>query len=602
MKFLFEDFFTKEKSTEIVSEISKQSVVLRDYQIAAVNNAYACLEKHQSTLINLPTGTGKSVCFSEFMRRWEGGRILLMAHRKELIYQAVGHAGRANLTAGVEMGAKRCRGDEDVIVSSVQTLIAPSKCQDCMGAGCSVCGGSGKVRRMTRFSPFDFGLLVIDEAHHAVADSYRTIMGFFGRNPNMKELLVTATPQRADKKGLHNICTSVAYEMSLPDAIDLGWLVPIRQKFVTVDGLDLSKVDVSKGDLVASQLESAFLGTDEDEERMLHAIAKPAVDLAAGRSTLVFSSGKEHAVKLTAAFNAYEGVTAACVIEDTDPLVRDQVISDYKAGRIQILVNCMVFTEGFDAPNTAVIVNCRPTKSESLIAQIIGRVTRPLPGVVDGPQTPDERKQAIADSAKPYGLVLDFVGNSGRHKIVTTIDILCGDKVDPLDIEEALKVAQKSEEPVDMEELAEKAKQAREEREKRKELDRLLRLTTSNYANAADYSAVDVSLFTGENFEFQADDQPATKKQAGFMNHFCGIPFKQGIKLTSRQANAIISESRHKAASDWEKIFSMARSKEDLRRAGLQLNNRKSKDRLISHNATLSRLRDFYNKKMKDLD
>ena len=174
----------------------------------------------------------------------------------------------------------------------------------------------------------------------------------------------------------------------------------IRQKFVTVEGLDISKVDIRAGKLNEGQVEAAFLGTDEDEERMLHSIVKPTIDEAQGRQTLVFAAGKDHAIKLAACFAAH-GVEAGVVVEDTDPIDRATLISRYNTGDLTVLVNCMVFTEGFDAPATEVIANCRPTKSESLYLQILGRGTRPLPGVVDGPETAEARKLSIAQLPSP---------------------------------------------------------------------------------------------------------------------------------------------------------------------------------------------------------
>ena len=202
-----------------------------------------------------------------------------------------------------------------------------------------------------------------------------------------------------------------------------------------------------------------------------------------------FSAGQLHAEKLTAAFNSYEGVNAECVIDKTDPDKRAQIIERYKNGVTQVLVNCMVFTEGFDAPKTAVIANTRMTKSISLYLQIIGRGTRPLKGVVDGPETAEERRAGIAASGKPFCVVLDFVGNSGNHKLATVFDVLAGKDVDPLDVEEAMKVAESEDKEVDVEELIEKVKKAREERERIAEEERQKRMTTKHYASSATYTA-----------------------------------------------------------------------------------------------------------------
>lgn len=503
--------FLWDQPREIINPVEKKKIRLRPYQTASVDAAYREWESNQSTLICLPTGCGKSVVFSEIMRRWpDHKKILVIAHRQELIDQARDHAANAGLVAGIEMGSQYAT-NESVIVSTVQTQVAGKKCLDCRGEGCDICVGSGKVRRMSRFNPYHFGLMVIDEGHHAAAKSYRIVKKYYAQNPNLKVLLVTATPKRADGIGLHNVCDSVAYEMGLRDAIDDGWLCPIRQRFVQVDSLDLSRVKTKAGgDLADGERERAFLGNcDEEQEKLLHAIAKPTIDEAAGHPALVFAAGKEHAKLLTAAFNAYDGITAECVLDDTPNADRKKIVERYKKRETHILVNCMCFTEGFDAPGTVVVANARPTNSESLYLQMIGRGTRPLAGVVDGPETPEARCEAIANSAKPFCIVLDFVGNSGKHKLVSVGDVLAGDDVDPIDLEEALTMAKSANAAVDMEELMEKAKQAREERKQKEEEERKKRQSTLHKAGSIDYTATDVDIFGRTKFGTQKAEHGA---------------------------------------------------------------------------------------------
>jgi superfamily II DNA or RNA helicase len=606
MGYLFTDW-DETQAQQQIAKTSKQKIKLRPYQLIAVDAVYEEWFVHlvQSTMLNMATGLGKSVCFAETMRRWDvstQGKILLIAHRKELILQAIGHAVRAGLSSGIEMADKHATGEEDVIVASVQSLNATRKCRACHGEGCDECFSSGKVKRFTRFNPRDFGLIVIDECHHAVSQSYRSVAKWFEQNPLQKTLNVTATPRRADKKGLHNVCQSVAYTMGLKEAIDEGWLVPIRQKFVTVEGLDISKVEVRAGKLNEGQVEAAFLGTEEDEERMLHAIVRPTIEEAAGRKTLVFAAGKDHAHKLAACF-ASNGVEAGVVVEDTDPAERSLLIYRYSSGDLQVLINCMVFTEGFDAPATAVIANCRPTKSESLYLQIVGRETRPLPGVVDGPETAEERKAAIAASDKPFAVLLDFVGNSGDIKLVSVADVLAGGKIDPIDLEEALRVAVKSGETVDIEELAEKAKQSRIENEQRKEAERRQKLLTNTKADRADYSTVDVDLFGGPEFSSKGDKhvEPITKGQQGFLYHQLGMTRKQTKNMSKRQASAIIAKTFKQAGDDWKRLIKEADSAKSLEQVGKAIKDRKSSDYLLKDEKVLASLRAAYKAREKEI-
>jgi len=538
-------------------------ITLRPYQKDAVDAIFTDWQNgNVSTLVTLPTGCGKSVVFSavmdEVMRCQKDRRILVLAHREELIMQAEQHAANVGMDSGIEMGSRRA-GKEPIVISTVQTQTAWSKCRDCFGEGCDWCGHKGKQRRLQRFRWEQFSTLIIDEAHHATAESYRLVMEYYRQNPALRILMVTATPNRTDKIGLHNVCDSVAYDMDLRHAIHEGWLVPIRQQLITVEGLDLSNVKTRSGDLADSEREQAFLGeTSEEEERLLHAVAYPTIEAAKGRRTLVFAAGQEHAEKLTAAFNAYDDVEAEFVIDKTDRVERRKIIQRFKSGETQILVNCMVFTEGFDVPDAAVCANARPTKSTSLYQQMIGRVTRPMKGVVDGPATADERRGAIEASDKPSCLVLDFTGDSGKHKIVSVANILAGDDVDPLDLAAALVSAEELAEPVDVEDLIEKAKAAREEAEARREEERKKRAVTKSYATDGQIHTTDVDIFTGKSFDPFSDYAPATwqatQKQVSFLLKL-GVQAKTATTYTKRQAGAVIDKLTSRTGGEFIVTF-----------------------------------------------
>lgn len=483
-------------------------------------------------------------------------RVLIIAHRTELITQAVGHAKRAGLTAGIEMGSQLCPRGTDVVVSTVQTLNSTRKCDWCVGAGgdCGKCKGSGKVYRMTKLNPLDFGALIIDESHHASATSYRRIIKHFtSGNPDLRVLGVTATPKRADGVGLHNVFDSVAYEMDLLTGINEGWLCPIRQRFVECEHLDISGVGTKKGgELADGDLERAFLELTTDEEKMLHEIVYPTLKEANGGQVLFFAPGVKSAQHFTACFNAH-GATAELVIGTTDKDERKRIVERYKNKETQVLVNVGVATEGFDAPGTEVVANARPLKSEGLYLQIIGRVTRPLPGVVDGPETAAERRAAIAASAKPFGIVLDFVGNSGRHKLVSVADCLAGETVEA-DVSLAVQMARESGEAMDMQELFEKAKQAREEKEKRAEERRKQRLETRTYAESGEYSAHDVDLFGGSQFDPFIDYQPMKGKPTQKMVKFlvdAGVHPQTAMDYSFNQASAVIGRMKAATGKDF---------------------------------------------------
>jgi hypothetical protein len=214
----------------------------------------------------------------------------------------------------------------------------------------------------------------------------------------------------------------------------------------------------------------------------------------------------------------------------------------------------MVFTEGFDVPDAAVCANARPTKSTSLYQQMIGRVTRPEAGVVDGWNTDEERREAISKSGKAHCLVLDFTGDCGNHKLVSVGDILAGSDVNPIDLEAALIAAEQAGEPVDMEELIEKAKQAREEAAARKAEAKRKRMQTGTYAENGTYHATDVDIFGGPTFDPFTDYTPgptdATQKQVAFLMKL-GVHPETATAYSKRQAGSVIDSLTKKTGGDY---------------------------------------------------
>jgi superfamily II DNA or RNA helicase len=274
------------------------------------------------------------------------------------------------------------------------------------------------------------------------------VLEHYGQNQDLKILGVTATPDRYDEEALGQVFDSVAFDYELLDAIRDGWLVPIHQRSVVVDGLDYSGVRTTAGDLNGADLARVM-----EYEETLHGIAAPTVELAAGRKTLVFAASVAHAERLCEIFNRHRSECARFVTGTTPKDERRGMLADYAAGKFQMLVNVGVATEGFDEPGIQVIVMARPTKSRALYAQMAGRGTRPLPGLVDAHEAADARRAAIAASAKPACEVIDFVGNSGRHKLITTADILGGNYTDAV-VDRARKAAETADgAAVDMAEL-----------------------------------------------------------------------------------------------------------------------------------------------------
>lgn len=388
------------------------TIVLRDYQVDCIDAIAREFVEKQSTLIVLPTGCGKTSVFAEQIRRSVAAgakSVMVIAHREELLEQAAARITRqAGLPCDIEMADRRAGhgwARAPVVCASIQTL------------------SMGGMRRAERFSP---DLVVVDEAHHAVAKSYRNVIGLYAARPDCKVLGVTATPDRADELALGQIFESVAFDMHIADAIEQGWLVRIRQSFVQCRDLDLSGVKTVAGDLNQSQL-----GEVLDRDSVVAGMVDGTLRRTEGLRTLVFAANVDQATKVRDAINERKPGSAAVVSGTTPSDERKSIFRAFGEGRIQYLTNCAIATEGWDDPaldgkGVQCIAMMRPTKSRALYAQAIGRGTRSLPGVLDGLTTAGERVTAIGLSAKPAVKVLDFVGNAGRHLLVHAGDILGG--------------------------------------------------------------------------------------------------------------------------------------------------------------------------------
>jgi superfamily II DNA/RNA helicase len=190
---------------------------------------------------------------------------------------------------------------------------------------------------------------------------------------------------------------------------------------VTIEGLDFSNVRTTAGDLNGADLAAVM-----EAEKNLQGIAAASIEVIGDRRTLVFTAGVKQAEMLCEIFNRHKPEMAGWVCGATPKPERRDLLNRFSDGRTQVVVNCNCLSEGFDNPGVEVVIQARPTKSRSLYAQQCGRSTRPLAGIVDGLTTAAERKMAIAMSDKKSALIVDFVGNAGRHKLMTTADILGG--------------------------------------------------------------------------------------------------------------------------------------------------------------------------------
>lgn len=383
---------------------------LRDYQSTAVGGVFSQWDKVQSTLGCCATGGGKTQIFCEVIRRRLPGRALILAHRTELVSQAVNRLRSFGMSADIEQGelvAGTSLWSHPVVVATPQTLY------------------SRNFSRLKRFKPGYFSTIICDEAHHySGAPAFEGVVRHLIQDQNTKLLGVTATPDRADNIAMSKVFKSVAFKVEIVDLITLGYLVGINQHLVKIQSLDLSECrKTQSGDLNEEDVARVV-----EYEKTLLGMADATLATVGTKRTVVFATSVKQAERMAEIFNRHNPDCAACVFGDTHPRTRAEILERFSTGRLQICVNVGVLTEGYDNPGIEAVVMARPTLSRSLYAQMCGRGTRPLTGVVEAvaEDSPELRRAAIASSSKPDLLVLDFVGNSSRFKLVTSADILGG--------------------------------------------------------------------------------------------------------------------------------------------------------------------------------
>jgi ATP-dependent helicase IRC3 len=387
--------------------------MLRPYQndqLNAVLKNY--IEGTTQQLLVAATGTGKTVLFSNLpakMQHLLPGRTLVIVHREELVDQAIKSMKLWNpeLKVGKEMAAHRADLDSDVIVSCVASI------------------GRTGATRMDRFSWDSFDKIVIDEAHHGIASTYMNVLQASGvLQPGSKKLLlgVTATPKRKnltrnqkkelttlddeDVISLKSVFKKIVHKYTIRQAIKDGWLVPLKG-FRVKTKTDLSDVKSTGGDYQQDQLSEAVNTVTRNEQ-----VVKAWHEYAERRSTIGFTVDIQHAKDMAELFRA-TNVKAEAVWGD-DPL-RAEKLTKYKSGHIEVLLNCQVLTEGFDAWQVRCVILAAPTKSASKYTQEVGRGTR----LEEGTGNLLEALKAKLALHKTDCYVIDVVDNSSRCSLVT---------------------------------------------------------------------------------------------------------------------------------------------------------------------------------------
>lgn len=283
--------------------------------------------------------------------------------------------------------------------------------------------------------------LLVHNCHHTYAVSWLRTLAHFGfsvpavdadgnildektkRFGDARLVGYTATPDRGDKRDIMHVFESVAFEYGIRDAIDDGWLVPVRQELCTLDGLDLSKVRKVAGDLSAASLGKALVP-------VLEPMAQAIAEVAGTSPCLIYSPLVALAEQMTKILRRIDsGRRVETIIGDTDSDTRKAWFDLFERGLLARLSSVGVLTEGVDLPAARVAAMCRLTMVRALYAQMVGRILRLPPGVDQHP-TALARKAAIASSSKPHAIVLDFAGNASKHKLCRLADLLADDLPD----------------------------------------------------------------------------------------------------------------------------------------------------------------------------
>ncbi|HEX8805467.1 MAG TPA: DEAD/DEAH box helicase [Candidatus Aquilonibacter sp.] len=380
-------------------------LIYRDYQREALDEvARAFVDRGiRRAVVALPTGLGKTIVMAglpETLDLPRGSVTLVLTHRDELIEQTVEKFHIVSPARSVELEAatRRATGDADVIVASVATL-----------------RGARLASFVERFGG-NIALAIVDEAHHAVAPTYRRIIdALFAANPKLLLSGFTATPNRGDRVGLGEVFEEVTYFRSIKWAIEHGYLVPVSSWRVD-SGVSLDDVSVRAGDFALGELGEAV-----DTDRRNDLIVSAYLDHTPNQQAIAFAVNVEHARHLAERFTK-AGIRAAFASGETPSSERREIIRAFRAREVQVLCNCALYTEGFDEPGASCVISARPTQSSLLYTQMAGRGLRPSSSTAHhlGPSTTqDQRLERIAASDKPSVTILDVTDNATRHTLMT---------------------------------------------------------------------------------------------------------------------------------------------------------------------------------------
>jgi len=371
-------------------------MLLRPYQEVAVSDASTALDKHSNTIVVAPTGAGKTIMMSALIgkRHKKGKRVLVLQHRDELVEQNSIKFSKVNpaITTSIVNGTIK-HWEGDAVFSMVQTM-----------------SRDANLRNRPKFD-----MVVIDESHHAAAQTYQKIIDAVREDNEYVEVVgFTATPNRGDGKGLGKVFNNCSHQIELNTLIREGFLVPPKAYVIdcgVAEALDGVK---RKGNDFDMEEVEAIMNKRVINERVVHEWK----ERAGNRKTVVFCSTINHAAGVLEIF-LINDVNAKMVIGETPKAERRQILYDLEFGDVQVVVNVAVLTEGFDAPPVSCIILTRPCSYKSTMVQMIGRGLR----IIDPEIYPGQIKKDC--------VVLDFGTSILKHGALDEAANLDGRPKDP---------------------------------------------------------------------------------------------------------------------------------------------------------------------------
>lgn len=373
---------------------------LRDYQTRCLDSIREGWKQFMRQLIVVCTGGGKTIIFAMVAKEEveRGGKVLVLAHTEELIDQAIDKIRRTTLIVpGKEKAQSEAYTTDQIVVASVQTL--------------------SRDLRLIRWLPNHFSLIIVDEAHHSLANMYGVILKHFA---GARVLGVTATADRGDKRNLAEIFENVPAQFNMIDAVKAGWLVRPIVKTVPVE-IDMKGV---KSKQTPQGYDYDPVEVTHRLEPLIAAMCQALVKEIGRRRTVVYVPSI-HLAKMAAEAIARHGIRAQYVSgECADRTEKMQRLRD---GSVQVTVNAYLLVEGFDDPHISCISVWRLTKIRSLLEQCVGRGLRPLTEIVDALNaagSPEERRLIIAASQKSDMLILDFLWLTEKLDLVRPADLV----------------------------------------------------------------------------------------------------------------------------------------------------------------------------------